>query len=213
MKFKFNFINCYRVSEFQELKQLSHFPSQSDCSASYLQKESTTGGAMERFVGVVFWNTPRAAFWQSQASRVLGIQLGKPTLNGIAAISWLRSGFWRVWNDLWEVDRVYWKGSSFSARQRRFLTCSSEPICFASVCYHFDLLIYFSTTVVPFSLTLSCRLGEIRLPLGHRASALLSHLSPVRRRLAERQGLTPVFSLPWRNIKGTSRSFPTRRLF
>ena len=118
-----------------------------------------------------------------------------------------------MWNDLWEVSRVYWKGSSISARQRRFLTYSRAPISFASVCYHFDLLVYFSTTVVSFILTLSCRLGEIRLPLGHRASALLSHLSPVRRRLAERQGLTPVFSLPWRNTKGTSRSFPTGRLF
>ena len=62
MKFKFNFINCYRVSEFQELKQLSHFPSQSDCSASYLQRGSTASGAIERFVGLSFEIPPARHF-------------------------------------------------------------------------------------------------------------------------------------------------------
>ncbi|KAL6335622.1 hypothetical protein AAG906_030758 [Vitis piasezkii] len=33
------------------------------------------------------------------------------------------------------------------------------------------------------------------------------HLNPVRRRLAEKRGLTLTFSLPWRNIRGTSEVY------
>ena len=49
-------------------------------------------------------------------------------------------------------------------------------------------------------------LGERRLHLGHRASALLSRLSLLKWRLVEMRGLTRSFSAPWRIIKGTSRS-------
>ena len=49
-------------------------------------------------------------------------------------------------------------------------------------------------------------LGERRLPLGHRASALLSRLSLLKRRLAKMWGLTRPFSALWRIIRGTSRS-------
>ena len=54
--------NCYRVLEFQESKQLSHFPSQSDCSASYLQRGSTASGASEAFVGLSFEIPPARHF-------------------------------------------------------------------------------------------------------------------------------------------------------
>ena len=126
----------------------------------------------------------------SQASRVLPIQLQKTTFNAIAAISWLQSEFWRVRTDIWDIGRGYWNDSSFIAHHNRFLTCSHVLSLFDWVCFHFGLLAYFSTTLVPFYLALWWHLGERRLPLGHRASALLSHLSPVRR------GLTSVFSLP-----------------
>ncbi|RVX23335.1 hypothetical protein CK203_000423 [Vitis vinifera] len=49
-------------------------------------------------------------------------------------------------------------------------------------------------------------IGERRLPLGHRASALLSRLSLLRWRLVERRGLTRPFSAPWRIIRGPLHS-------
>ena len=113
--------------------------------------------------------------------------------------------------DIWDVGRGYWNNSSFIAYHKWFLTCSHVPRLFDWLCFHFGVLAYFSTTLVPFYLTLLWLLGERRLPLGHKASTLLSHLSPARRRFVERRGLTPAFSLPWRNIGGTSRSSPNGR--
>ncbi|RVW66989.1 hypothetical protein CK203_065120 [Vitis vinifera] len=49
-------------------------------------------------------------------------------------------------------------------------------------------------------------IGESRQPLGHRASTQLSRLSLLRRRLTEKRGLTPPYSVLWRIIRGTNKS-------
>ncbi|RVW19319.1 hypothetical protein CK203_090385 [Vitis vinifera] len=52
--------------------------------------------------------------------------------------------------------------------------------------------------------SVSWRLGEIGVRRRHWASALLRLLRTVRRRLAERRGSTPAFSLRSTNTRGTS---------
>ncbi|RVW76364.1 hypothetical protein CK203_049894 [Vitis vinifera] len=53
--------------------------------------------------------------------------------------------------------------------------------------------------------------GKSRLLLGHRASTQLSRLSPLNRRLAERQGLTPPYLAPWYKQKFAQRKVVSER--
>ncbi|KAL6333909.1 hypothetical protein AAG906_039321 [Vitis piasezkii] len=72
------------------------------------------------------------------------------------------------------------------------------PLCFHSLFGLLLLLFHF----------IGWHQGERRAPPGLRASALLSHLSPSRRRLAERRGLTRHSSVRMKTISATSKNLP-----
>ena len=151
---------------------------------------------VHRFVGSGdLKRLPRFVFSpvSSGSSRVLPIQLP-------------RSDFWGYCSRLWALD---WFLEARVLDLGQLLLISHIIISFSTILAHlgFQLWVLLSLpTSFLLSLSFSWLLGKSRLPLGHRTSAQLSHLSLVRQRLAERRGLKRHSSVWMRTINATSKN-------
>ena len=161
-----------------------------------LTRRSTELGPVNRFVEtedlkrlLCFVFSPIS----SSSSRIMPIQL-------------LMSDFWGHYSRLRALD---WFLEARVLDLGRFLLIPCITINFITILAHLGFRLWvllFLPTSSPLSLSFSWLLGESRQPLGHRASAQLSRLSLLRRRLTEKRGLTPPYSVLWRIIRGTNKS-------